>query len=111
MYYSGRGVPQSNTEAVKWYRRSAYGNNAKGQCSLALLTARGEGTARDPKNAAEWTVNSLQNGNDWCITNLTENATVREIQKILKQHGLYNGAIDGSNGANTQAAMRKLLPN
>lgn len=110
MYANGLGVPQSDTEAVKWYREAADSGNGTGQCNLSIRLAWGKGTAKDPTAAADWTIKSLQSGEEWCITNMTEKATVREIQKKLKQRGLYTGAIDGSNGPNTQAAMRKLLP-
>ena len=111
MYGSGQGVAKSDTEAVKWYRKAAAGGDAYGQCNFALVTAQGKGTDKDPTSAADWAIKSLQNGGEICIAQMTEPDTVREIQKILKQRGLYAGAIDGSNGPNTQAAMRKLLPN
>jgi TPR repeat protein len=36
MYYSGRGVPQANAEAVKWYQRAALQGNPGAQHMLAL---------------------------------------------------------------------------
>ena len=37
MYDDGRGVPHSDTEAAKWYRKAADQGNAKAQLNMGIL--------------------------------------------------------------------------
>ena len=54
MYAKGLGVPESYTEAGKWYRKAAEQGNAEAQLALAELHEAGQGVARDEKEAAKW---------------------------------------------------------
>jgi hypothetical protein len=54
MYASGRGVPQSDSEAVKWYRLSADQGNAMAQCSLGTMYAGGRGVPKSDAEAVKW---------------------------------------------------------
>ncbi len=53
MYAKGQGVPESYTEAAKWYRKAADQGNAEAQIALAELHEAGQGVARDEKEAAK----------------------------------------------------------
>ena len=50
MYENGRGVPQNDAEAVKWYRKAAEQGLASAQNNLGVMYANGEGV---PQNDAE----------------------------------------------------------
>ena len=43
MYADGRGVPKSDVEAVKWYRRAADQGKANAQNNLGAMYAEGQG--------------------------------------------------------------------
>ena len=47
MYYKDRGVPQSDTEALKWYRLAADQGFSSAQYCLGVMYANGQGV---PKN-------------------------------------------------------------
>jgi TPR repeat protein len=62
MYAEGRGVPQDNAEAVKWYRRAAEWN-ADAQYNLGLMYAEGRGVPLDDAEAVKWYRRAADQGN------------------------------------------------
>ena len=62
MYDLGRGVPQDDQEAVKWFRLSAEQGNAKAQYNLGAMYANGEGVPQDYKEAVKWYRLSAEQG-------------------------------------------------
>ena len=50
----GRGVPENNAEAVKWYRLAAEQGDASAQCNLGVMYANGEGVLEDYVLAYAW---------------------------------------------------------
>ena len=54
LYFSGEGVPQDDTEAVKWYRKAAEQGLAKAQKKLGDMYSWGKGLSQDYAKAAEW---------------------------------------------------------
>jgi TPR repeat protein len=54
MYRNGWGVPQDNTEAVKWYRRAAEKGDASAQYSLGSMYEDGRGVPQSFGSAVEW---------------------------------------------------------
>jgi TPR repeat protein len=53
-YESGRGVPQSYAEALKWYRKAADQGLAQAQNNLGVLYFDGKGVARNEVEAVIW---------------------------------------------------------
>lgn len=51
-YQHGIGLPQSNREAFKWYKRAAELNFAKGQFNLAMAYRHGYGTRQSHRKSA-----------------------------------------------------------
>jgi TPR repeat protein len=51
---AGRGVPQSDAEAVKWFRIAADQGYAPAENDLGFLYAEGRGVARDDAEAVKW---------------------------------------------------------
>jgi len=43
MYVNGRGVPQDDAEAVKWYRKAAEQGDADARNALAEMRRQGRG--------------------------------------------------------------------
>ena len=54
MYDNGRGVPQDDTEAVRWYRLAANQRHARAQLNLGVKYRNGEGTPQDFVEAHAW---------------------------------------------------------
>ena len=54
MYYEGRGVPQDNAEALKWYRLAVAQGDALAQYHLGLMYAKGYGVPQDHIEAHKW---------------------------------------------------------
>ena len=62
LYANGRGVPKDETEAVKWYRKSA----AQGNADYAM----GKGVPKDEKEAFAWCCKAAEQGHKWAQCNL-----------------------------------------
>ena len=54
MYAEGKGVPQDDQEAVKWFRLAAEDGNAPAQYSLGLAYEKGQGVPQDYQEAIKW---------------------------------------------------------
>ena len=70
MYRTGRGVAQSEIEAVKWYRLSAEQGNASGQNGLGFMYRNGRGVAQSDSEALKWYRKSAEQGNSAAQGNL-----------------------------------------
>jgi hypothetical protein len=46
MFAQGRGVPQSDVEAARWYRKAADQGDAGAQYNLGLMFDQGRGVAQ-----------------------------------------------------------------
>jgi TPR repeat protein len=62
-YYSGKGVPQDYTEAVKWYRMAAEQGDAQAQYNLGIMYLEGKGVPQDDTAAYMWLNLSAAQGN------------------------------------------------
>jgi TPR repeat protein len=62
MYAIGVGVPQSDTEAVAWYRKAAEQGNALAQGSLSRMYMNGRGVSQDLVKAHMWASLALVSG-------------------------------------------------
>jgi len=63
MYEKGRGVPQDDKTAVKWYRRAAEQGDAEAQGNLGAMYAFGKGVLKDYVYAHMWGNIAATNGN------------------------------------------------
>ena len=54
MYADGRGVPQDDAEAAKWYRLAAEQGIGAAQYNLAVMYATGRGVRQDYVQAHKW---------------------------------------------------------
>ncbi len=69
-YTTGMGVPQSLSEAAKWYTRSAEQGNALAQYRLGSLYEKGTGVKKDVGAAKTWYKRSAEQGNVKAMHNL-----------------------------------------
>ncbi|NJL17141.1 MAG: sel1 repeat family protein [Nitrospira sp.] len=54
LYHKGRGVPQDDVQARKWYEKAAAQGQTKAQFSLGTLYFNGEGGRKDYQQALRW---------------------------------------------------------
>ena len=54
MYGTGRGVPQDDVQAVKWFRLAADQGLAKAQSHLGFMYLTGRGVPQDDVQAVKW---------------------------------------------------------
>ena len=62
MYENGKGVPEDDKEAVKWYARAAEQGLAKAQSNLGNRYYNGEGVPQDYKEAVKWYTKAAEQG-------------------------------------------------
>lgn len=63
-YYEGKGVTENLTEAVKWYKKAAFQENAKAQYNLGTCYDYGYGVQyEDRKEAVKWYTRAAEQGN------------------------------------------------
>ena len=77
MYETGRGGPQDDAEAVRWYRLAAEQGDAEAQHNLGVMYATGKGVLEDVVTAYAWA--NIAGANGWDSKKLT-------IQKSDFQH-------------------------
>jgi TPR repeat protein len=63
MYDKGQGVPQSDSEARRWYERAAEQGEPRAQYNLGLMYLNGQGVAPDLPKAYSWISLSASQGN------------------------------------------------
>jgi len=62
MYDVGDGVPMSDAEAVKWYRKAADQGYARAQFKLGVMYAVGEGVPENDAEAVKWYRKAAEQG-------------------------------------------------
>ena len=70
MYQYGKGVPQDDAEAVKWYRKAAEQGYADAQYNLGLIYDNGQGVPQDYAEAVKWYRKAAEQGNASAQLNL-----------------------------------------
>jgi len=82
--------------------------------NLSTHYAWGRGVARDPATASQWMLKALQAGDQFAYKQLETNSGAwdndfrRELQRRLKEAGVYDGTADGNFGPATKQALEKL---
>jgi TPR repeat protein len=90
-YAKGRGVPQDDKQAVKWFRLAADQGHAKAQYNLALMYDNGEGVPQDYVQAHMWLNLAAANGDENAKENrdiaagLMTSEEIAEAQKLARE--------------------------
>lgn len=63
-YEHGKNVPQSYSEAARWYLKAAAQGNNGGQYGIALLMAVGKGVPKHAIRAYKWALLAASGGNE-----------------------------------------------
>ncbi len=93
MYQQGLGVPQSNVEAVKWYRRAAESGHERAQQNIGVMYEQGAGVPQDFSEAANWYRKSAEQGNVFAKINLGvlyERGIPGAPRDLVQTHMWYN---------------------
>ena len=62
LYEHGRGVPQSDSESVRWYSQAAIQGHAEAQCNLGGMYAIGKGIPQNYVEAMKWFMKAANQG-------------------------------------------------
>ncbi len=91
MYDTGRGVPQDDDEAAKWYRKGAEQNLPGAQENLGVFYARGRGVPQNYVQALLWLNLAAEQGSKDAIKNRdiiakrVTPAQIAEAQKLARE--------------------------
>jgi TPR repeat protein len=69
-YYRGRGVPQNDTEAAKWFQLAADQGDAAARFTLGVMYGEGRGVPQDFAEAARWYRRAAEQGDAQAQYNL-----------------------------------------
>ena len=105
------GVDKDMTEALYWYEMAAKQDFVQALALVARMYEEGTGTEKDPVKAAAYWFRSMElranlarsRPDDW------DRDTARELQRLLRAAGVYNGALDGAIGRGSTDAMITLI--
>jgi Sel1 repeat-containing protein/PDZ domain-containing protein/putative peptidoglycan binding protein len=102
LYQQGKGVEKDEATAVSFYKRAANEGNPAGIHNLAAMYDSGRGVEhRDPEQAADLMLRSLELHNQFSFEQMTRNSNNwsrdfrRALQRKLRDAGFYTGRIDG----------------
>ena len=62
MYHTGKGVPEDDQEAAKWFRKAAEQGDARAQFNLRNMYVHGEGVPEDDREAEKWFRRAAEQG-------------------------------------------------
>lgn len=62
MFYTGDGVPKSDTQAANWFQMSADGGNSDGEYNLGMMFLNGRGVVQNDASATKWLTASALKG-------------------------------------------------
>jgi len=62
-YQNGRGVPQDDAEAIKWYLKAAEKGDAAARNNLGWMCQNGRGVPQDDAEAVKWYLKAAEQGN------------------------------------------------
>ena len=114
MYRKGEGTARDAKSAADWYERAALKDYVPAMHSYAVTLAYGHGTKPNQRLAAAYMFLALRNGSGAALKTMTirgarfSKSFKRELQRLMKEEGVYDGAVDGAFGPSTKSAIRKL---
>ncbi len=89
-YAEGRGVPENDREAVKWYRKAAEQGWPGAQCDLGIMYEKGEGVPEDYVRAYAWANLAAAQGHRGAVAlkdrlrSIMPSKQVMEAQKLAR---------------------------
>ncbi len=112
MFFSGRGLPQNDAQALNWFRMAAANGNADGQYNLAMMYEKGRGVAPDDARAQKLLTQAALQGQSEAQLMLglieTVGSTTRAPDDALSMAWLEVSAKNGNESAS--AALDMMTP-
>ncbi|MGE3919173.1 MAG: caspase family protein, partial [Hyphomicrobiaceae bacterium] len=111
---NGKGVPRDHAAAVRLHLLAAHQGDQFGMFNAAMSYDSGNGLPYNPVQAARWIYAAVRLGHAYSIGRMTTDAAGWtpafriEMQRLLKEAGLYGGPLDGVFGAEVHRAVREL---
>lgn len=112
-FQGGLGIVRDTKKAIGLFQKAADLRHPEAMFNIAALIDDGIVPEKKPKDAAGYLYESLRSGNSDVLKQLSENpkmfkqATRRELQKLLADKELYDGALDADFGPQTKRSLRK----
>ena len=104
-------MPEDRAGALARFRQAADLGHTEAMFNVASFAANGKAPGLGPKDAADLLYRALRGGSELALDGLLNNAdrfpreTWAELQAILAEKGLYDGAVDGAFGPGTRRAV------
>lgn len=82
--------------------------------NLGLIIKDGRSTGKDDITAARWKFKTTKEGSAFARTQMHQNTAAfnptirRELQRLMKEEGIYGGPMHGNFDTNTQRAIELL---
>lgn len=111
MYFTGRSVPENETEAAKWYRLAAEQGDALGQLLLGHSYLNSIGVAEDHNEAVKWLRKAAEQG--FAVGQLAMGEVYYEGQGVAQDYvsALMWFTIATANGESKAAETRESTEN
>ena len=112
-YVNGQGVPRNYAEAHRLYRKALDGGYVQAMVGLSYMYNNGHGVPVDRAEAVRWMARALKQGDKLAVKYMTTQSKHwsrsfrKDLQKILRDEGYYNGSIDGVFGSGTVRAIKR----
>ena len=121
MYFNGWGVDRNADLAASWYEKAAWRGSAhaaNNRAWIAIKGSGGDGRNADPSLAARYWALAVVLGRREttrqaleALGRLPDQIKTAAVQQMLREGGLYAGAIDGMSGPGTQGGLARALDN
>lgn len=101
MYDQGKGVPQNNKEAMRWYYLAAEQGDARAQYNLGLMHANGQGVPQNYSEAYFWVDLAAKQGNEHALearSFLAAKMTPEQMTEARRLERAREGLVDRNKG-------------
>ena len=111
---NGKGVARDHLAAVRLHLLAAHQGDQFGMFNVAQAYDSGNGLPYNPVQAARWIYAAVRLDHEYSIRRMSTDAlgwtpAFRvEMQRLLKQAGLYTGPLDGGFGSEVHRAVQQL---
>jgi uncharacterized caspase-like protein len=112
-FQGGVGVARDQERAITLFARAAELRHPEAMFNYAALIDDGLVTGKTPQDAATYLYDALRSGNENVLDQLSDHPDMfsqearRELQRILAEFEMYDGAIDGQFGPATRRGLRQ----
>ncbi len=113
-FMQGEGVKKNPQEARRWFESAIVAGDADAHGFLAIMYGTGADLKQDSEKAAFHFFEAIRHGDTWALEQMTSKpqtwslALRRNLQRRMRDAGIYQGKIDGKFGPGTTRSIRAL---